>query len=311
MKGILIMKTIFIAIAFLFISSAAHAKEHITIFTPYSAGHSGNAVLRKVIEQANSKQQDYFFQLDMKPGAQGLIALNEAKQKSNSSLSVIHAAFVELVDTGKVNENEWRPVYTVGESCWAVATLNSSAKLDDIKLLDEITVGTVGIGNVTHLTALAIGEKYNVPVRLILFKSNNDALITLAGGHGVNFVIDRYQQVKQLQLLNQNIQIVAMSCPTRYIDRSVPTLKELGIDVPGIINIIVAHNDMPVEKQKNITKILNTATLDIGNDAFKSISDMSNPVFKNQTAQDFYNDRFSKLRNLRQRYKNQLTDSRN
>lgn len=289
----------------------AQSKEHITIYTPYNANHSGNAVLREIVGQANHLQQDYFFQLDIAPGAQGVVALNKTKRASNSSLSVIHAAFVELVDTGQVIQNEWRPIYTVGESCWAVVTLNSFLGPDSIKKLGEITVGTVGIGNVTHLTALAIGEKYNIPVRLVLFKSNNDALVNLAGNQGVNFVIERYQLASQLRSLNQNIQIVAMSCPIRYIDMSVPTLKELGIDVPGIINIIVAHADMSVDKQKNITKILNAATHNIGDKKFKTVSDMINPVFNNQTAQTFYDDRFSKLQKLRQRYKNQITNERN
>jgi tripartite-type tricarboxylate transporter receptor subunit TctC len=280
-------------------------------FSPYSASHSGNNVLREVINHANQMQKDYFFQLDLKPGAQGLIALNETKQNAKSSLSVIHAAFVELIDTNRVNENEWTPVYTVGESCWAVTVLNQTSDIENIKNLNEITVGTVGIGNVTHLTALAIGEKYNIPVRLILFKSNNDALTNLAGNNGVNFVIERHQQVHQLKKINQNVQTVAMSCPYRYIDNSIPTLNELGIAVPGVINLIVAHNDMPASKQQNITRILNAATQVIGKEQFKNLSDMSNPVFKNQTAQAFYTDKFTLLRNLRQRYKNQLVDNRN
>jgi len=305
------MKNVFVLITALLFISVAHSKEHITIFSPYGASHSGNNILREVINYANQMQQTYFFQLVLKPGAQGLIALNETKRNTKSSLSVIHAAFVELIDIKRVNENEWNPVYTVGESCWAVTILNSESGIENIKQLKEITVGTVGIGNVTHLTALAIGEKYNLPVRLILFNSNNDALVNLAGNNGVNFVIERYQQVHQLKKINQNVQIVAMSCSYRYIDTSVPTLKELGITVPGVINLIVAHNDMPASKQQNITRILNDATHVIGNEQFKNLSDMSNPVFKNQTARAFYNDKFTLLRNLRQHYKNQLVSIRN
>jgi tripartite-type tricarboxylate transporter receptor subunit TctC len=305
------MKKILTLLLWAFLS-IAHCQEVITIYTPYSASHGGNAAFQRVLDRANAMQTQYRFQFELKPGAQGLIALKTVNESHENRLAIINAAFVELVENNLVQETDWLPVHAIGEACWAVLALGGqeSQGLASIKSMQEITVGTVGVGNVTHLTALAIGEKFNVPVRLILFKSNYDALINLVGNHGVNFAIERYAVVDQFREKNNKIQVLGMSCPTRYDNHKIATLKEQGINIPGVINIVMANQAMSVERRNQIGLILDRATREIGLKEIQHLSDMRSPIFDNISAQNFYNSRISALKFLRARYSKQIQDAR-
>lgn len=295
-----------------FCASITHAQEIITVYTPYSASHGGNAAFQRVLDKANESQSQYRFQFELKPGAQGLIALKTASDQGEHRLAIINAAFVELVENNLVQESDWKPVHAIGEACWAVLTLggNESQGIASLKGMQELTVGTVGVGNVTHLTGLAIGERVGTPVRLVLFKSNYDALVNLVGNHGVNFAIERYSIVDQFREKNPNIRVVGMSCPARYNNMNIATLKEQGLDLPGVINIVMANRTMPADRQAAIGRILDQATKDVGLKEIQHLSDMRSPIFDGVSTQKFYQSRIDALKMLRKRYSKQIQDAR-
>lgn len=298
-------------LTFLFCFGAAQAQETITVYTPYSASHGGNTAFQRVLDRANEMQKDYRFQFELKPGAQGLIALKTAAEHPDSRLAIINAAFVELLENNLITESEWAPVHAIGEACWAVLTLGGTeGNIRSLKTINEITVGTVGVGNVTHLTALSIGDALNVPVRLVMFKSNYDALINLVGNHGVNFAIERYAVVDQFREKNPNIRVVGMSCPTRYAAMNIPTLREQGYNLPGVINIVMANQAMPLHRKVQISQILDQATKDVGLQEIQHSSDMRSPVFDGVSTQQFYKTRIEALKTLRKRYSKQIQQSR-
>jgi tripartite-type tricarboxylate transporter receptor subunit TctC len=172
-----------------------------------------------------------------------------------------------------------------------------------LKNTSEIVVGTVGTGNATHLTALEIGKKYNVPVRLIPFKSNLDAFINLAGNNGVNFTIERLSTVQNFKQKNSNIKILGLSCTTRSPhEPSIKTLSEQGINVPSVFNVIVSNRQMSEIKRKTLGRILDESTKMVGNDEIMKISDMRSPVFDSINVEDFFNDRFNSISNIRKRH---------
>jgi hypothetical protein len=64
-------------IATLLAALALHAQaEVITIKSPYGAQHAGHAALYKIMEKANTAQTQYNFMLELKPGGNGVLALN-------------------------------------------------------------------------------------------------------------------------------------------------------------------------------------------------------------------------------------------
>jgi hypothetical protein len=279
------------------------AAETIKIFSPYSASHSGTPALFRVLDQANSSQNIYKFVPEFRPGGNQIIAV---KSIDANSLAIIAPAYVENLESGKLNETDYVPVYALGDACWAVIT---NGPLEGAK---EVTVGGVGYGNAAHLTALALGEKYKFNVRYVVFRSNNDALVNMTGNNGVEFVIEKYESFEGLQTKNPNLRVIAASCPKRLPQiPKTKTLKELGIDAPYVFNIIISNREMPEARRVAISKILNDATLKVGQDEIFKISAMRPPVFDGITTEEFYSKSVKTVQNLQKKYRVQIEESKN
>ena len=288
-----------LSILLLAASVVGSAAETIKIYSPYSAAHSGTPAMLRIVEQANSSQNIYRFVLEFRPGGNQLIAIKSMDPEN--SLAVIAPSFVEHVVSGALNRRDYVPVHALGNACWAVI---ANKPLAGAK---EFVVGGVAFGNATHLTALALGEKYKFNIRYIVFKSNNDALINLAGNHGVELVIDKFEAYQAVKEKNKNMQVVAASCPDRLPQvPSIKTLQELGVDAPYIFNITVSHINMNPARRRAISMILNDATVKAGKDEIFKLSAMRPPVFDKKNDLNFFTDSIELVSKLQLQFKTQI-----
>ena len=272
--------------------------ETIKIYSPYGPGHSATPALFRVVDQANQDQSKYRFLVEFKPGGNQLIAV---KSLDENSLAIIAPAYVENIQTGKLNINDYVPLHAFGDACWAVVTNKT------LENQTEFIVGGVGFGNAAHLTALALGEKHGFNIRYIVFKSNNDALLNMAGNNGVEFVIDKYESYESLKTKNDRLRMVAASCPTRLPQQpDIKTLRELGIDAPLIFNITIAHQAMPQNKREDIAKILHTATEKIGAQEIYRLSAMRPPQFDGIPVHVFYRNAIKQIQELQTKYRDEI-----
>jgi tripartite-type tricarboxylate transporter receptor subunit TctC len=272
--------------------------ETIKIYSPYGPGHSATPALFRVVDQANQDQSKYRFLVEFKPGGNQLIAV---KSLDENSLAIIAPAYVENIQTGKLNINDYVPLHAFGDACWAVVT---NKTLENQK---EFVVGGVGFGNAAHLTALALGEKHGFNIRYIVFKSNNDALLNMAGNNGVEFVIDKYESYESLKIKNDRLRMIAASCPARLPQQpDIKTLRELGIDAPLIFNITIAQQAMPQNKREDIAKILHTATEKIGAHEIYRLSAMRPPQFDGIPVHVFYNNAIKQIQKLQTKYRDEI-----
>ena len=291
------MKKIFISI--LLLCSSAFGAETVKIYSPYSPSHSGTPAMFKVIDEANKSQNIYNFVLEFKPGGNQIIAVKSLDEKS---LAIIAPAFVENVASGKLVESDYIPIHALGDACWAVITNGS------LKGIKEVTVGGVGFGNAAHLTSLALGEKYGFGVRYIVFKSNNDALINMAGNNGVIMVVDLYDAYESMKTKNPNLQALAASCPTRLPKApNVKTLKEMGIDAPLVFNITVAHKSMDPVRRKAIEIILNQAQERVGAEEIFKLSGMKVPT---ESSAEFYKKSTDTVKRLQKKYREKIEQAK-
>lgn len=281
----------------------SQAAELIKIFSPYSPSHSGTPALLRILDQANASQNIYKFIIEFRPGGNQIIAV---KSIDSNSLAIIAPAYVENIESGRLNENDYIPVYALGDACWAVIT---NRQLSGAK---EITVGGVGYGNAAHLTALALGEKYKFSVRYIVFRSNNDALVNMVGNNGVDFVVERYESLESFQTKNSSLRAIAASCPRRLPQNpGLKTLTELGVDAPYVFNIVIAGKEMSDARRIVISQILNEATLKIGELEIFKLSAVRPPIFDGVSTDDFYKKSIKTVQNLQKKYRNQIEDSKN
>jgi tripartite-type tricarboxylate transporter receptor subunit TctC len=279
---------------------------------PYSPGHSASPATLRILKVANEMQTGFEFVMDYKPGGNQVIAVKQMDQSPENRLAIIAPAFVENTLVGKLNRDDYVPVHALGDACWAVISNkgNEAGGLASLSNEHEIIVGGVGIGNATHLTALQAGTKFGFRVKYVIFKSNNDALVNMAGNNGINFVIDRIESYESFKTKNPNLQILAASCPKRLTAApSVKTLKEQGIDAPYIFNITIANKGMQLSKRERISKALNDATAKVSEAEITQLSGMSPPMFSKIGTDKFYASSIATVETLLSKYSTQIDDA--
>lgn len=289
----LLVAAYMVVVAFMAIGFASHAAETITITiqSPYSPSHSATPATLQIIKEANSLQNEFEFVMEYSPGGNQVIAVKQMDSDPQNRLAIIAPAFVENTLIGRLNRADYVPVHALGNACWAVISNqgNEAGGVASLRGEREIVVGGVGIGNSSHLTGLLAGERYGFQVKYIVFKSNNEALVNMAGNNGVNFAIDQIESYATFKTKNSNLQVLAASCPKRLPEMpNVKTLKEQGIDAPYIFNITIANVAMPAAKRKHISKILDDATAKVGEAKINKLSGMRPPMFDKISTDQFY-----------------------
>jgi hypothetical protein len=283
---------------FIFLHGQVFAKETIIISNPLSHTHSGTAHIVAMMNQANRMQDRYNFVQEFRVGGFESISLRHILTAPNRYLAMITNTTAEAVDRGFVKMENYVPVFSQGDSCWVVIALTGPATSDlsAIRNLNEIVVGTPAMGGATHLAALEIGQKYNVPVKLVLFNSNFDALVNLAANNGVTFAIERVANFNQYKAKNPNMQVLAAQCPVRHPDLpNIKTLSEYGINTPLIWQQLVASRDMDPQRRRDLANIITQAELALGRDKIFEVSDQIPPVFTGKSTEQHYRESWSKL----------------
>jgi hypothetical protein len=288
--------------------NTVQAQETIIISNAAGPSHSGTPHVLAVIEQANRMQKKYYFVQEFRTGAFESLSHRHILSAPNQYLSVMSNASAEAVDRGLIDLNNYVPVFSQGDSCWMIIGLTGSDKdLSAVKNLKEIVVGTPAIGGATHLAALEIGRKYNVPVRMVVFKSNFDAFVNMVANNGVNFSVERVVNYQQYKLKNPNIQVLAAQCPTRHPGMpEVKTLGEYGISTPYIWQQIIASKNMDPTRRKELAEIITKAELALGRERILQLSDHIPPLFVGKSTEQHYQDSWNRLRFQRTKWQDVL-----
>jgi tripartite-type tricarboxylate transporter receptor subunit TctC len=305
------MKRIFLVLSLLF-TSLAYSAETIRIQTPYTASHSGTPAMLRIIDVANQIQKNYTFVLEFKPGGNQVIAVKQMDQDPQRNLAIVAASFVENAELGQIKAEDYVPVWSLGDACWTVMSTvsNGVAEIRGLQNAQEIVVGTVGFGNATHLTALQIGKKYNIPVRLVPFKSNFDAVVNMAGNNGVTLGIDTPEAFANFQPKNSKLHMLAVSCNQRLPEYPrIKTLREQGIVAPAVMNIIVANVAMPADKRKQLGRILEQAADQIGENEIRKSSGFIPPQFEKMSAQEHFTKSTELIGRLRNQFEKEIKQS--
>lgn len=302
-------------LALLLLSNAAFAREQIVVYFSANASQPNSTPYIKMLEVANQLQNKYEFVLEFKPGGNGVLALKAMDQSPSNRLATTAPAFVENARSGLINEADYVPVATQGDACWAVITNvgNTKQGLESLKGQKEITVGGTGYGNAAHLTALIIGERLGFKVRYIVYKANYDALVNMASGEPINFVVERVANYQIFRAKNPRLQILGINCPSRNtLMPEIKTLREQGYNTPTIFMSTVANIRMPETKRQEIGKILEEAQGKLGATYISETSDMNPPQFNQPIVStvDFFNMRVVQLKALTHRFERQINEAK-
>lgn len=311
------LKFLFCILSMLVIGTPALAQqvETITLVTPVAPSHSNTAISLKLIEKANFLQSKYNFAIEYKPGANGIVGIKYMDMSPSNRIAGVNPAFATNINKGLIKESNYVPITANGDVCWALIsnignTSNGVASLSSLKG-KEVIVGGNGIGNAAHITALMLGEKYGFRVKYIVFKSNFDAIVNMAGNNGVNMALESINTYHQFKEKQPNLQMLGLNCPIR--NKSTPklkTLQEQGVRAPTIFNMVMANKAMPIEKRKEISAILDQAVMAIGATELEEAGGYYPPIFQNVKIEDFAHSRISNMKELVAKYQVNI-DSQN
>jgi len=305
------MKQLVFILLSLFVINAP-AQQVITVVNAQGPTQSMTPQILKVIEDANQLQNKYKFVLEFKPGGFESIGLKYMLEDPTRRIATITNASIESFDRGFVNPADLVPVFSHGDACWAVITNfgDPNKGLDSIKTsrVKEIVAGGPALGGATHLLALQLGKKYNLPVRYIVYRSNFDALVNMtADNNSINFIVERFINYEQFVAKNPRLTLLGMACPVRNPEhQNIKTVLEQGIDSPYIFQFTVASKQMPEARRKEIEEIFAQVTKNAGKNNMFKISDYISPVFYNQSSQAHYDQSITRLRALRHIYEKEI-----
>jgi tripartite-type tricarboxylate transporter receptor subunit TctC len=290
-----------IAVYLFFISVSVFAAEIITVVSPYTARHQGHAAIYKILEKANANQNKYRFILDLKPGAAGVTALRNLDNSHTDTIGIIHASFVQNSLSGLINEENYIPISSLGDACWFIVSKVGNEQQGLKSLIDvkeNLIFGGVGVGSASHLTVIEISQLINRPIQFVPFQSAADAGVLLLGNHEINMAIMPMNEFTALNSKNNNLKRLAIHCNRRHPEAKwVSTTREQGVLSPYVINTFVVHKNMPSEKQKELSTILDQSIVQVGADTILDISAFHPPVFDNIPVTKYHNHRITILKN--------------
>jgi tripartite-type tricarboxylate transporter receptor subunit TctC len=182
------MKRFLAAVLLSALALTVQAKETITIIYGFSAADNSANYSRHLAEVANKAQDKYRFVFDVRPGAGQVIAVNYVKNTPNTIFQTSGAFWLRpnFYPTQSYDVNEFRSIMT---QC-SVPFVIASSKYSDWSEVPEdkrLTIGTSGLGVVSHLTALQFQKKYPNSI-IVPFKSTTDAILATVSGQ-TDFVV--------------------------------------------------------------------------------------------------------------------------
>jgi tripartite-type tricarboxylate transporter receptor subunit TctC len=306
-------KAVLILCAYLLIGTAS-AQETIVIKSPYNATHAGHAAFYKIIAEANSAQKKYNFVLQLKPGAQGVVALRDLDKSPNDSLAIIAAAFIENYLTNQINKDSYVPITALGDACWFLVSKVGDETLGIDSLADttdELVISGVGIGTAIHLLSFEISAKIKRPIEFIAFKSAAEGNILLVGDHKINLGLMPLQEYENLKSKNRNLKLLALHCDVRHRQApNIKTTREQGIVSPPVFNTVVASVNMNPDKRTELADILDKALLAIGKDEILDLSQFNPPIFNNIGVEAYHKSKTDMMESALKKHSSEIEKSR-
>jgi tripartite-type tricarboxylate transporter receptor subunit TctC len=178
---------------------------------------------RHIIQQANQDQKKYLFQLEIKPGAAGLIAarqvLQDTENKKISMLMTTDAFFVRpfLFKNPGYSFDQFDILYQIAEVPMALV-MNKNRKFDVLIKKPSVTIAMVGPGSLTHVMAEQFSRATVAKTILVGYTGPREAVKDVLGDN-LDFAFDFVSSV----VSDPNLKIIGITG-----NQSHPGLKRIS-----------------------------------------------------------------------------------
>jgi len=174
-------KILFALLAVLAVS--ASAETMVKIVWPFSPAGADSAMLRQIIDNANTAQTKYKFVYDNKPGAGGSIAVNSVISDRAVTVLAISSSFYVRPNLFK-ESHDVNQLSMIGEFCSKMPLAVFSKKYSRVTDVSnrDLSLGLVS-GSITQLVSKGIQNNSNVKINEIAYKGTPEASGDMLGGH--------------------------------------------------------------------------------------------------------------------------------
>lgn len=234
-----------ITIAASLLAGAVHASSFptrpITLIVPYSPG-GGTDVMARLLAQQLSSDLDASVIVENRPGASGNIGTGQVANAEADGYTLLFTSSGHVINPSLFKSLPFDPIAGFSPvaqvaSGPSVLVVNTASGIENVDQLiergasgKELTFGSAGLGQPTHLAAEKFANKTGIKTLHIPYKGSGAAEIALAGGE-VDFLIDSIPAALPM-MRTQKTRALAVTGAERFplqALESTPTLQELGM----------------------------------------------------------------------------------
>lgn len=245
---------------------ANYPKKKIELIVPYAAG-GGTDLLARTLSESLKKYLSKPVGIVNKPGGSGAIGFSEIARSDGYKIGMGTVELVTLPPLGIVQfrVKDFKPVARLNAEPAAI-TVRSDAPWNSMQdFLDyaranpsKLRIGNSGTGAIWHLAAAALEDKTGVKFTHVPYEGANPAVTALLGGHIEAVSVSPGEVTSHVKSGAFKTLAVMADSRTKGFP-SVPTLKEIGIDLSvgtwrGIVVSAKVSNDVALVLEQAIKK---------------------------------------------------------
>lgn len=220
--------------------AADYPKNTIHLVVPYSAG-GGTDLMARLLSKELSELLDTSVVVDNRPGASGNIGTNAVARARPDGYTLLFTSSGHVINPSIFKElpfdplNDFAAVAQIAQGP-SVLVVNAQSEYESLSDLlqardskEELTFGSAGIGQPTHLAAESFASTTGLPVLHVPYSGSADAEVGLATGQ-VDFLIDSIPAAQPF-INAQKTRALAVTSNSRFPTLpDVPTVSEEGVD---------------------------------------------------------------------------------
>lgn len=257
------------------ISSVALAsfpgENSISVIVPYPPG-GGTDVTTRLLSNAITEQTGTRFIVENKPGAAGSVGLAYLARQKSDGYTIAMGQTSNLIVNPILNSQitydaskDFTPIALVASQPIVIAVGKNSPIKDFNELLNEIkskklTMGTPGIGTVSHLAMEFFFQGHNLSVRHIPYPGATQAITEAIGGN-VKFVAATLPSAIS-HIKSGNLRALAVTSKERAsMLPDIPTIAEQGYKDFNVVEWkgVIAPAGIGQDVKDRLNKLINTA----------------------------------------------------
>jgi tripartite-type tricarboxylate transporter receptor subunit TctC len=216
---------------FAFAQSTSNANNYpdrpVRVLVTTAPGGASDIIIRPLAQKLTESLKQTFY-VDNKPGASGIIAMDEVAKANPDGYTLVFGTVGTFSSNAAVHHKlpynslkDYSPVALICET-YMVLIINPKLPINNVKEFVEyakarpgkLTYGSYGVGSFAHHLAAAFSDTTNIETIHVPYKGSLPAITALMAGE-IDFMVDTLPSA--LPFIKQNrIKALAISSPDRF-----------------------------------------------------------------------------------------------